>query len=440
MKSNNSAFYQNMVKPTSSKSSAKQLLFEEEQKKRATKRSAALGNMQRTGVSSSPKQTTMSSIAKPQSANSSGSGNSGGIIQTKQNAFSPTAAAQRTGMTNSIYKPQSSTRTAMGGAGRSTAVQSGQRSHTAAGGYNAGRRPQEQGGNITRLTRNEAWNMLGEESKRKQSFRFPQDLSEDGGNVLMQLMELPDWGLDHEKKNEKVVELKRSVPNTSADVKKETPLRVPTAYGNLGKEGRLESVSVEEQQLLDNEHLNNEDRFLSGLSSIASEQIPTLAKLLNSIVNYWENKQNDYTGGFITDQSKFQGSDLRYGYEKMSRAGCEIISVYNLLLDLEKSPSLADVALWFQLTGGQMFGGFLGNNPYYIDRVLSHYDIPNTRYYSAEQLQQDAHPGDKIVISYCWKNDLGLPQYHTYYSKVSAYDEKPLFTYNKVYDNRPKRY
>ncbi|MBR5501928.1 MAG: hypothetical protein IKV55_02720 [Oscillospiraceae bacterium] len=34
--------------------------------------------------------------------------------------------------------------------------------------------------------------MLGEESKRKQSFSFPQDLSEDGGNVLMQLMELPD--------------------------------------------------------------------------------------------------------------------------------------------------------------------------------------------------------------------------------------------------------
>ncbi|MBQ9959762.1 MAG: hypothetical protein IJP01_05350, partial [Oscillospiraceae bacterium] len=396
---------------------SKQLLFEEEQKKRAAKRDSVLGNLQSSGAAAPQSSAAQAKPAaqggivqtKPASLVSSGKQNSGGIIQMKPNAFSPNARTANTAA--GMVKSDNSSTVRTQSTGSTGNLQKPRRTPN--------------------MTRGEAWGMLENERKDKRSFSVPSGFSEQGKDVFMQLMELPDWGLDgsESKKDEKVVELKRSVPDTSADVKKEAPLSKLTAYGNLGTESKREPTSVQEQSTLDNERLNNEDRFLSGLSAVASEQVPTLSKLLNSLVNYWENKQNDYTGGYITDQSKFEGSELRYGFDKIARVGCEIISVYNLLLDLEKSPSLAEVALWFQLTGSQMMGGFLGNNPYYIDRVLSHYNIPNTKYYSAVQLQQDVEPGDTMVISYCWRNSLGIPQYHTYFLKATAYSEKPLFAY-----------
>ena len=279
MKTSNSNIYRNTVHPLSSD---KQLLFEEEQKKRAAKRGAALGNLQQTGVSTAPKQTTVSSISKPKS--SSGNSRGGGIIETKQNAFTPTAAAQRTGITSSVYKPQSSTRTGMGGSAAGS--RSTQCSHMAAGGYNAGRRQREES-NITRLTRNEAWNMLGEEAKGKVNYRVPDSLSSEGRDVFFQLMELPDWGLDNEKKDEKVVELKRTISDVvpEKEVRQATaPVLAQTAKNPLHLFGAIGAKRSEKE-----EEIAENARAMRNLNDILDEQYPLsndYVPYVGSVANY----------------------------------------------------------------------------------------------------------------------------------------------------------
>jgi len=177
---------------------SKQLLFEEEQKKRAAKRDSVLGNLQSTGAAaprSSAAQTKPAAQGgivqtKPASLISSGKQNSGGIIQMKPNAFSPNARTANAAA--GMVKSDNSSTVRMQSTGSTGNLQKPRRTPN--------------------MTRGEAWGMLENERKDKRSFSVPSGFSEQGKDVFMQLMELPDWGLDNEKKDEKVVELNSSYP------------------------------------------------------------------------------------------------------------------------------------------------------------------------------------------------------------------------------------
>lgn len=89
-------------------------------------------------------------------------------------------------------------------------------------------------------------------------------------------------------------------------------------------------------------------------------------KVEKAIKNYNHNKTlslptNALRDGYIDDQNKL--SDWNFGFESFDNNGCGVISLYNLLVSQNRTPSLPSLILLSELMNADLGLGFLGLNP-----------------------------------------------------------------------------
>lgn len=130
------------------------------------------------------------------------------------------------------------------------------------------------------------------------------------------------------------------------------------------------------------------------------------------------------TGNYITNQMETQKNgyrcgDYRLGFATFSKTGCEVASVYNLMIDRKKEQSLSQVIFDFEKWSIEFSvgWGFLGSNPQEIYRYLKNYDIRYYINYLPEYFKarvNDSGPDTQFIMSAFNKEGL---QIHTYFFK-----------------------
>lgn len=107
--------------------------------------------------------------------------------------------------------------------------------------------------------------------------------------------------------------------------------------------------------------------------------------------------------GFLSGQRVGILAQMRYGLCSMGWNGCECIAVYNTLIYLGRTPSLADVVQ--RLERFRMLFGILGCNPLRLGTVLTNYGI---RFSVCSHLPADG----AFILSY-WTGKRFLSSLHT---------------------------
>jgi len=390
---------------------SKQLLFEEEQKKRAAKRDSVLGNLQSTGAAaprSSAAQTKPAAQGgivqtKPASLISSGKQNSGGIIQMKPNAFSPNARTANAAA--GMVKSDNSSTVRMQSTGSTGNLQKPRRTPN--------------------MTRGEAWGMLENERKDKRSFSVPSGFSEQGKDVFMQLMELPDWGLDNEKKDEKVVELNSSypLPNKSFTAKHGSISYEPKYIGNGEVNDRQytsglgDIKAAKERPLETSGYVPSTEKDLNDRQKTRVTDLPSVSELKRdygyklmsmfqsppsiavSIKNYQFNSEHDVVDRYVYGQEVDSAAAMKYGKSTVSVSGCGPLAAFNALNHFGFSVPLSKV-IYFMERNGAVAGGKYGTVPDAITLLLQTYGMELDVYDSFRGFQNEVQPGDAFILGY----------------------------------------
>lgn len=165
-------------------------------------------------------------------------------------------------------------------------------------------------------------------------------------------------------------------------------------------------------------------------------------------INYYNNKKlglhSDVNNeGYITNQYLY--NDWNFGFAKLDEVGCEVISIYNLLISRGSKKKLYDIIYDMEMLNidYDIGFGYLGSNPYQIYRILEKYNIKYTMYVSLSYLQDGIDGKDKSYIIFSSKNNYtkaGIHSLHTFevkknynnYYCYNGYDKNKGNTYDKL--------
>ncbi|MBQ9899175.1 MAG: hypothetical protein IJM44_06960 [Ruminococcus sp.] len=134
-------------------------------------------------------------------------------------------------------------------------------------------------------------------------------------------------------------------------------------------------------------------------------------------------------GCMINGQGLGAVSKLRYGLCPMSFNGCEIISVYNALVYLNKPRPLSEIA--FYMERYRLLFGVFGCDPYKLGKVLGHYG-------AAFERSEEAGDAKAFIISY-WTGRRFMSSLHTVFCVRTARGIEVYNRYNDVPEVRTVR-
>ena len=173
----------------------------------------------------------------------------------------------------------------------------------------------------------------------------------------------------------------------------------------------------------------------SGLFSILCNMpsISTVgyAQIAIYLCNYLHNKKQKmapFKEGFIANQERY--NEWYLGLQRLSKCGCEIISIYNVLKRINKSQGLAEIILESEVCGYVMAYGFLGSDPTNLWRLFVALRISYKKTFILSTLEQRAKTAKAIIIS-CWNK--GSLTIHTF---MVIYKNNKYYSYNGYNDNR----
>lgn len=149
--------------------------------------------------------------------------------------------------------------------------------------------------------------------------------------------------------------------------------------------------------------------------------------------------------------ANYYPADYKFGFTTFSKVGCEVASVYNLLIALGKAENLSETIYNFEKWAIEISIGWgkLGSNPKDIYRYLNKKNINYSKYTSYSSFKKALAGKNKChVIMSTWNNGGMLKSIfsgeglHTYYmEKVNISSSTYKFdTYNLRYDYACKSY
>ena len=139
-----------------------------------------------------------------------------------------------------------------------------------------------------------------------------------------------------------------------------------------------------------------------------------------------ERTEKPEQGRMINGQGLGAVSGFRYGLCRMSFNGCEVISVYNALIYLNKPRPLSEIASYMERYR-LMFGVF-GCNPFKLGAVLRHYG-------AAFERSEEVGSAEAFIISY-WTGRRMMSSLHTVFCVRTARGIEVYNRYNNVPDVR----
>lgn len=181
--------------------------------------------------------------------------------------------------------------------------------------------------------------------------------------------------------------------------------------------------------------------------------VAEIAEQNQAEINYEENKRLDGSEGvglgcliYNQHESSYNfhsPANYKFGFTNFDNAGCEVASVYNLLIMVDKAELLSDTIYKFEKWGLEysIGWGYLGSNPKEIEHYLYHEDLKYIKvdckdhsinnlgkafhYFKQEvKKKKEAH----LIVS-AWNSPMteGL---HTYYIEKTNDKDEPYITYN----------
>ncbi|MDR3262858.1 MAG: hypothetical protein LBT30_00935 [Clostridiales bacterium] len=128
--------------------------------------------------------------------------------------------------------------------------------------------------------------------------------------------------------------------------------------------------------------------------------------------NYEYNKTLYQPTNYIYNQNDYYF--WKFGLTSFDGVGCEVVSVYNIMLMIDRPRPLAEIIYDFEKNGSEMFLGFGGSNPLRLGRYFDGQEIRYAKYFSMKSLQDAANAYDdcNIIISY-WNNNPPWNGLHT---------------------------
>lgn len=140
--------------------------------------------------------------------------------------------------------------------------------------------------------------------------------------------------------------------------------------------------------------------------------------------------------------SNYYPADYKFGFTTFGGVGCEVASVYNLLIELDKTEMLSETIYNFENWAIEysIGWGYLGSSPKDIYRYLNKKYISYSKYTSYSKFKDALAKKDncKVIMS-SWNNGGMLKSVfsgeglHTYYFKKTAANTKPFEAYNLTY-------
>lgn len=170
------------------------------------------------------------------------------------------------------------------------------------------------------------------------------------------------------------------------------------------------------------------------------------AEQIRSKSNYEYNKNLEsagngvYRGNYITNQKEsskagYKSANYRFGFTTFDGVGCEVASVYNLLISLNKTEMLSETIRNFEVWSIEInFGwGNLGSDPNDIYIYLNKKGISYTKYtsYSSFKSALERRGNCKFIMS-TWNQGGVTSGLHTYYCFKTSGTE--IRSYNFQYD------
>lgn len=154
-----------------------------------------------------------------------------------------------------------------------------------------------------------------------------------------------------------------------------------------------------------------------------------------------KNQKGVSKGNYITDQETtkrkgYNSGNYRFGFTNFSKVGCEVASVYNLLIALGKAEMLSTTIRNFEKWAIEFSAGWgsLGSNPREIYRYLRKTGISYTKYTSYTSFSKAlVNKSNCHVIMSTWNSGGFFSGLHTYYIKKC--NKTLLRSYNFIYDN-----
>ncbi len=138
--------------------------------------------------------------------------------------------------------------------------------------------------------------------------------------------------------------------------------------------------------------------------------------------------------GYIEDQNHYR--DLRFGRTSVRFSGCEVIAVYNALVDLSQDFS-SDIPFSFPELlhifekKGIIFSGIFGTSPKMLERFLKSLGLGVTMSVHEKDFERIANDHDYLLYTfYNDKNDIRA-QIHTVYIS----NKKGTYTVHNLYGN-----
>ncbi len=132
----------------------------------------------------------------------------------------------------------------------------------------------------------------------------------------------------------------------------------------------------------------------------------------NYITNQWENTKKGY-----------KSATYKFGFAYFCDTGCEVASVYNLLIALARPEKLSEAIYKFEkwCIEFSVGFGFLGSNPLEIYRYLKKAGIKYEKYTSYTKLEKAVNKQKQCHIIFSRFEKSALPIIHTFYiKKVSS--------------------
>ncbi len=173
------------------------------------------------------------------------------------------------------------------------------------------------------------------------------------------------------------------------------------------------------------------------------------AEQIRAKSNYEYNKELEAAGNgvnygnYITDQSEhsrtgYNSANYRFGFTTFDGVGCEVASVYNLLISLNKTEMLSETIHNFEVWAIELSIGWgnLGSNPNEIYRYLDKKGIGYKKYtsYSSFKSALEQRGSCKFIMS-TWNKGGVTSGLHTYYcfktsdTEIRSYNMRSRTTY-----------
>ncbi|MCM1009071.1 MAG: hypothetical protein NC485_14380 [Ruminococcus flavefaciens] len=175
------------------------------------------------------------------------------------------------------------------------------------------------------------------------------------------------------------------------------------------------------------------------------------AEQIKAKKNYEANQKREAAGNgvkkgnYITKQSEksrkdYKSGDYLFGFTTFDGVGCEVASVYNLLISLGRGEMLSQTIYNFEKWALEYSVGWghLGSDPDTIYRYLKNYSISYTKYKSLSNFRTAlAKEKNCYVIMSTWNKGAGTGLHTYYFEKLN---NGKLSTYNFHYDTAPIEY